>query len=148
MPDQKRPFVPTLVSESSISTLNSSKSFKKYDDGLGSPIQALKSARSFSKYEDSPTYSEKSITTPSTAHSYHAKPWPTRPQVLYKGLEGRGWWHTSIDVLMLLAPFPFFILAAAVIYVDGKVVDGHQLDLLQQSIKGVCTLRCYFYVIG
>jgi hypothetical protein len=41
---------------------------------------------------------------------------------------------------MILIPFPFFALAAAVIFVDGKIVDDHQLDLLEQSIKGVSSL--------
>ena len=38
---------------------------------------------------------------------------------------------------MILIPLPFFILGAAVIAVNGKVVEGRELDILQQSIKGV-----------
>lgn len=66
-----------------------------------------------------------------------AKPWPSRPQKLHKGLSGYRWWESTVDVIMILIPLPFFILGAAVIAVNGKVVEGRELDILQQSIKGV-----------
>jgi len=32
---------------------------------------------------------------------------------------------------------PFFVLAAAVIFVNGKIVDQEQFTILDHSIKGV-----------
>ena len=66
-----------------------------------------------------------------------AKPWPSRPQKLHKSLGEYRWWESTVDVIMILIPLPFFILGAAVIAVNGKVVEGRELDILQQSIKGV-----------
>jgi hypothetical protein len=38
---------------------------------------------------------------------------------------------------MVLLPLPFYLLAIGVGSVDGKEVDEHQLEILDQSIKGV-----------
>jgi len=72
----------------------------------------------------------------------HAKPWPIRPQRLYKAGEGFKWWDTTVDFVMILLPFPFFLLAAAVISVNGKKVDHRELELLEACIKGVSN-SCY-----
>ncbi|CZS95419.1 uncharacterized protein RCO7_05733 [Rhynchosporium graminicola] len=68
------------------------------------------------------------------------KPWPLRPQKLYRGLGEYRWWESTVDFIMVLIPLPFFILGAAVIAVNGKVVEDRELDILQQSIKGAATL--------
>ncbi|KAL2063472.1 hypothetical protein VTL71DRAFT_5277 [Oculimacula yallundae] len=109
-----------------------------------SPISPLSSrtASTFDNhYAASEKYSPYSDKLTSSPHSLlEAKPWPSRPQKLYKGMGGYRWWESTVDVIMILIPLPFFILGAAVIAVNGKVVDGRELDILQQSIKGATTL--------
>ena len=76
----------------------------------------------------------------STAHSpqsLRAKPWPARPQQLCKGIRGWRWWDSALDVVVVMLPMPFFVLAAAVIFVNGKIVDQEQFTILDHSIKGV-----------
>jgi len=76
--------------------------------------------------------------------SLHAKPWPVRPQKIHKGIEGWRWWDAAVDLIMVMIPIPFFILAAAVVAVNGKVVDERELSILDQSIKGVAIRRTLF----
>jgi hypothetical protein len=115
---------------------------RRLPDGF-SPIEGLSPTDSlstlFSKSE-SPT--EKLISH--SPQSLHAKPWPARPQRLYKGVSGWRWWDSAVDLVMIMIPIPFFILAAAVVAVNGKVVDERELNVLDQSIKGVIKLRIYF----
>lgn len=108
-----------------------------------SPIEGLSPTDScstlFSKSE-SPT--EKLINH--SPRSLNAKPWPARPQRLYKGIGGWRWWDSAVDLVMIMIPIPFFILAAAVVAVNGKVVDERELSILDQSIKGVTKLCISF----
>ncbi|KAK0104473.1 hypothetical protein ONS95_004762 [Cadophora gregata] len=107
-----------------------------------SPISPL-SSRTISMFGDHYAASEKYSPYSDKASPQsllQAKPWPSRPQKLHKGLGGYRWWESTVDVIMILIPIPFFILGAAVIAVNGKVVEGRELDILQQSIKGATTL--------
>ncbi|KAH9220610.1 hypothetical protein DL95DRAFT_519913 [Leptodontidium sp. 2 PMI_412] len=107
-----------------------------------SPISPL-SSRTISMFGDHYAASEKYSPYSdkvSPQSLLQAKPWPSRPQKLYKGLGGYRWWESTVDVIMILIPLPFFILGAAVIAVNGKVVEGRELAILQQSIKGATTL--------
>jgi len=54
-----------------------------------------------------------------------------------KGHDSHGWWNSVVDAAMILIPVPFFLLAAAVIVVDGKEVGISRLETLDRSIKGV-----------
>lgn len=67
--------------------------------------------------------------------SLYAKPWPARPQRLHKGVEGWRWWDSAVDSIMLMIPIPFFILAAAVVAVNGKLVDERELNILDQNYQ-------------
>lgn len=103
-----------------------------------SPISPL-SSRTISMFGDhySPSDKYSPYSDKVSPQGLHAKPWPSRPQKLYKGLGGYRWWESTVDIIMVLIPVPFFMLGAAVIAVNGKVVEGHELGILQQSIKGV-----------
>jgi hypothetical protein len=105
---------------------------------LASPLQS--SGLQF-KYGDIESPSEKS-----SPQSLHAKPWPSRPQTLSKGTGRYSWWDSAIDVSMILIPIPFFLLATAVIIVNGREVNDHQFKLLDQSIKGVYNSALTFYL--
>lgn len=78
--------------------------------------------------------------------SLHAKPWPVRPQPLHKDISGQRWWDTTVDFVTVLMPFPFIMLAAAVVAVNGKVVDDRELDILQEAIKGVCKFSIFMTI--
>ncbi len=65
------------------------------------------------------------------------KTWPSKPQLLKKRHGSHGWWNLVVDAAMILIPVPFFLLAAAVIVVDGKEVGISRLETLNRSIKGV-----------
>lgn len=88
-----------------------------------------------SAYLESPTSSEKSEKL--SPESLHAKPWPERPQQLQNDKRGHRWWDATVDITMILIPIPFFILAAAVLAVDGEDVRDNQFEMLDRSIKGV-----------
>lgn len=103
---------------------------------LGSP-PPLRPAKPLLMYTDSFTSSSSSSSSKPSPESLHAKPWPSRPQMLYKGLGGARLWDSSLDIIMLLVPIPFFILAVAIMAVNGKPVHDRDLRILQESIKGV-----------
>jgi hypothetical protein len=69
--------------------------------------------------------------------SLHAKPWPARPQRLHRGFRGWKWQDSARDGVIIMMPVPFFLLAAAVVAVNGKVVQERDLAILDHSIKGV-----------
>ncbi|KAF8865288.1 hypothetical protein BDZ45DRAFT_736399 [Acephala macrosclerotiorum] len=121
-------------------------------DGLVSPISPQPSSKSLYSRSETLTLSDKysPIDKGSSPQSLHAKPWPVRPQLLHKGISGHRWWDTTVDFLTILIPFPFFMLAAAVIAVNGKSVNSRDLDFLQQSIKGATTLFpiCFAAIAG
>ncbi|TVY65524.1 hypothetical protein LSUE1_G008057 [Lachnellula suecica] len=120
MPDQKRPY-PELVSiEPSYSNAES-----VFDD----------------KSESEKSSPQSSI----SPQSLHTKPWPARPQVLHKGLDGWRWWDSTVDVIVLLLPIPFIILIAAVIAVNGREVDEYELNILDHAIKGATTVFPIFF---
>lgn len=112
-------------------------------DSLVSPTSPQASSKSFYSRSETLTLSDKysPIDKGGSPQSLHAKPWPVRPQLLHKDISGHRWWDTTVDFLTILIPLPFFMLAAAVIAVNGKKVDARDLDFLQQSIKGVCMPR-------
>jgi hypothetical protein len=88
-------------------------------------------------FSKSGTPSEKLlIQSPHTPSSLHAKPWPARPQRLYKGIRGWRWWDSALDGVLVMLPIPFFVLAAAVVAVNGRVVEQGQFSILDHSIKG------------
>jgi hypothetical protein len=107
---------------------------RRLPDGA-SPIEGISPTDSldtlFSK-SGSPT-TEKLITH--SPQSLHAKPWPARPQRLYKGVRGWRWWDSALDGVMVMMPIPFFVLAAAVWAVNGEVVDQKQFTILDQRGK-------------
>jgi hypothetical protein len=103
---------------------------------LGS-LPPLRPAKPLLMYTESFNSSASTKTSP---ESLHAKPWPSRPQMLYKGLGGARLWDSSLDIIMLLVPIPFFILAIAVMAVNGKPVHDRDLEILQESIKGVSSM--------
>jgi hypothetical protein len=88
-------------------------------------------------YEDprNPVYSPTDKST--SPQSLHNKPWPARPQRLYKGLSGWRWWDSTCDFVMVLIPVPFYLPAIAVGTLNGREIDEHQFEILEQSIKGV-----------
>lgn len=109
-----------------------------------SPIEGISPTDSMSTlFTKSGSPTEKLISH--SPQSLHAKPWPARPQRLYKGIGGWRWWDSAVDLIMVMIPIPFFILAAAVVAVNGKVVDERELNILDQSIKGVTTRRILFH---
>jgi hypothetical protein len=115
---------------------------RRLPDG-SSPIEGTSPTDSMSTlFTKSGSPTEKLISH--SPQSLHAKPWPARPQKLYKGIGGWRWWDSAVDLIMVMIPIPFFILAAAVVAVNGKVVDERELNILDQSIKGVTIRRLLF----
>jgi hypothetical protein len=104
----------------------------EFDSAVGHLVSHLASSKSQSTLVNVESPSKKL-----SPESLHAKPWPSRPQVLKKGDHSHGWWDSIVDAAMILVPVPFFLLAVAVIVVDGKEVDISQLENLDRSIKGV-----------
>lgn len=107
--------------------------------GVNSAVAELASPMSSSdlhfKYSDAESPSEKS-----SPQSLYAKPWPSRPQLLAKASGTYKWWHSAVDVAMVLIPVPFFLLGIAVVAVSGREVNNQQLTMLDRSIKGVLGL--------
>ena len=108
------------------------------------PMSGQKDLQSESIVYESPTTSSRTLddyasTKPSPQDTIRllTKPWPSRPQVLQKGMGGWRWWDSTVDFVMLLVPLPFFILAASVFAVNGNEVDDYELSVLEQAIKGV-----------
>jgi len=102
------------------------------DPTVADLVSPLSSSSIQLKYTDGDSPLEKS-----SPQSLHAKPWPSRPQLLSKNTGSHKWWHSATDVAMVLIPVPFFLLGAAVIIVNGREVNDHQFELLDRSIKGV-----------
>lgn len=44
-----------------------------------------------------------------------------------------------VDFIAIAVGLPFFALAGAMIRLDGRLVKGHQENILNQCIKGVST---------
>lgn len=102
------------------------------------PISPQDSSKSLYNKSDTFTLSDKySPIEKGSPQSIQAKPWPVRPQLLHKDISSQRWWDTTVDFVTILIPLPFFMLAAAVIAVNGKEVNDGDLNLLQQAIKGV-----------
>ncbi|KAE8451020.1 hypothetical protein EG329_004692 [Mollisiaceae sp. DMI_Dod_QoI] len=116
-----------------------------------SPISPQASSKSLYTRAETLTLSDKySPIEKGSPQSIRAKPWPVRPQVLHKGISGQRWWDTTVDFVTVLIPLPFFMLAAAVVAVNGKEVNDRELDILQQAIKGATTLFpiCFAAIAG
>lgn len=62
--------------------------------------------------------------------------WSFDPQTLQRSK--RRWWRDLfLDILMVVAGLPFFALAGAVIRVNCSVTGKHELNVLEQCIRGV-----------
>ena len=123
---------------------DSSVRFSPYKD---SPVKGSK----FSPWNSSNFGSEKSSKSskikktkslefsPVTHSSPRPKstPWTSQPQPLRKEVRALWWNKVAIDAVMIILPLPFFILAAIVVYLNGKHVEAHDLSMLQSSIKAV-----------
>ncbi|KUJ24376.1 uncharacterized protein LY89DRAFT_727406 [Mollisia scopiformis] len=116
-----------------------------------SPVSPQASSKSIYTRSDTLTLSDKySPIEKGSPQSIHSKPWPVRPQPLSKDITGQRWWDTTVDFVTCLIPLPFFMLAAAVVAVNGKEVNNRDLDFLQQAIKGATTLFpiCFAAIAG
>lgn len=116
---------------------------KKLDTeyALFSPILPSVSSEPLHSRSDTPTLSDKySPTEKGSPQSLQTKPWPVRPQLLQKNMSSQRWWETTLDFITILIPLPFFMLAVAVIAVNGKEVNDQDLNFLQQAIKAVSIL--------
>src|SRR5271168_3919261 len=61
--------------------------------------------------------------------------WSFDPQTLQRSR--RQWWRDLfLDILMMVIGLPFFALAGAVIRVNGRVTGKHELNVLEQCIRG------------
>jgi hypothetical protein len=62
--------------------------------------------------------------------------WSFDPQSLRRSR--RQWWRDLfLDILMMAIGLPFIALAGAVIRVNGRVTGEHELNILEQCIRGV-----------
>ena len=75
--------------------------------------------------------------SPQSARSLHTKPWPTRPQRFNKGIRHSKWFESMHDTIAILTPLPFFVLAATVAAMNGKLFDQHEFVILDNCIKAV-----------
>jgi hypothetical protein len=66
----------------------------------------------------------------------HVPIWASVPESLEKGEKERVK-ALVLDGILIAISIPFFVLAGVVIVADGKTVDGHQLNALNQCIKCV-----------
>lgn len=102
-----------------------------------SPLSPL-SSRAISTFGRFHAPSEKySPVDEPSPQSLYTKPWPSRPQKLFREIGSYRWWESTVDIIMVLIPMPFFILGAAVLAVNGKEVEAEELGILQQTIKAV-----------
>lgn len=70
--------------------------------------------------------------------------WSIEPESLRRSR--RQWWRDLfLDVLMLAIGLPFFALAGAVIRVNARVTGKHELNVLEQCIRGVSFIVPQFY---
>jgi hypothetical protein len=64
-------------------------------------------------------------------------PWTSQPQSLSHRIPTQWWWETTVDIIMVLLPMPFYILLITVISVNGRGTEDHDLAKIEQAVKGV-----------
>jgi hypothetical protein len=120
---------------------DSSEKFSPYKD---SPVKGSKfSPWNSSRYGPVKSSKFKKTKSPEFSPVTHSSPrpkstpWTSQPQPLRKEVRALWWNKVAIDAVIIILPLPFFILAAIVVYLNGKHVEAHDLSMLQSSIKAV-----------
>ncbi|KAH8596751.1 hypothetical protein B0O99DRAFT_619841 [Bisporella sp. PMI_857] len=77
-------------------------------------------------------------------------PWSSRPHQLREKRRPRWYRDLVVDSFVIFISFPFFIVAAVVVALNGRQVNDTILSILKQAINGAATLFPIFfaYVTG